>query len=231
MTDSAAKVEVQHLVAARETIAFLRDIDWSASSEDWKYARVAEIIARHAPAPDLTTHLAKYRDAMDAIYNDSEAGRELVTKHFGLTHPVVEPDAHASEWEQAIKKVERARTAWLEQHGVPFRQSLPTLPKLLENCLTLCADRCLGIDHFQIELPNGSVAPSQNSALVRFRLQQVKLLSVLVNSHKGLRLDGFGDFEGERVRPVVELLGLLLGLFALLELGSDGALFFGELTH
>lgn len=75
------------------------------------------------------------------------------------------------------------------------------------------------------------MSPAHNHLFAGRIVQQVKLFSVLVNSHEGLRLDGFGDFEGERVRPVVELLGLLLGLFALLELGSDGALFFGELTH
>ena len=41
--------------AAEEILGRLRSIDWSASNEDWKADRVAEIIERHYRAAQTST--------------------------------------------------------------------------------------------------------------------------------------------------------------------------------
>jgi len=50
VTDQPAEVSAADRAVAVEVFAFLRGIDWSASSETWKQDRLAEVISRYMAA-------------------------------------------------------------------------------------------------------------------------------------------------------------------------------------
>lgn len=111
--ERAKEVQDWMIEVAKWTVAFLREIDWSMSSNEWKYQQIAQLVAEHCPeaashseGPPPTPYTLRIKD-------------DTWIAH-ALAFDLIGTGATEQEAIEQLRVCLGAQVAWAEKEGTPL---------------------------------------------------------------------------------------------------------------